>query len=242
MRVDSRGRAMSVALRMVSRMPAPTLAKIPSSDRPRERLRALGVEALSDRELLALVLRSGRPGVSALDLANELLVEFGSLSAIASAKLEELTRWSGVGEAKAAGLVAAFRLGRRAGHSGSTGEQLGSNEDIARIASQELRGLRRERVIVLVCDGANRLKKIARVSEGSIDSAMVPVREILNAVLVTDGRALAVAHNHPSGHPGASQRDVEATRALEKAAIATGVRFLGHVIVAADGWTHIQTS
>src|SRR5437879_916350 len=150
---------MSVTLITLSEMPAPTIAKIPQSDRPRERLRALGVEALSDRELLALVLRSGRQGVSALDLANELLAEFGSLHAIASAKLEELTRWSGVGEAKAAGLIAAFRLGGRAEQVETVGEQLRGPEDIARIARQQLRGLRRERVIVLACDGANRLKR-----------------------------------------------------------------------------------
>lgn len=233
---------MSVAFRTLSAMPAPTLTKIPPSERPRERLGALGVEALSDRELLALVLRSGRPGVSALDLANELLAEFGSLHAIASAKLEELTRWSGVGEAKAAGLIAAFRLGRRAEHTETVGEQLRGPEDVARIANQQLRGLRRERVIVLVCDGANRLKKVVRVSEGSIDGAMVPVREILNAALVIDGRALAVAHNHPSGRPDASQRDVEATRGLVTAAAATGIRFLGHVIVASGGWTRVQSS
>lgn len=233
---------MSAAFPILSTMPTPTLTKIPPSERPRERLGALGVEALSDRELLALVLRSGRPGVSALDLANELLAEFGSLHAIASAKLEELTRWSGVGEAKAAGLIAAFRLGVRAAHTTTVGEQLRGPEDIARVADQELRGLRRERVIVLVCDGANRLKKVVRMSEGSIDGAMVPVREILNAVLVNDGRAFAVAHNHPSGQPDASQRDVEATRDLAKAATATGIRFLGHVIVAAGGWIRVQTS
>ncbi|MDP9222270.1 MAG: DNA repair protein RadC [Actinomycetota bacterium] len=221
-------------------MRAPTIAKIPPSERPRERLRALGVEALSDRELLALVLRSGRPGASALDLATELLAEFGSLHAMASATLEELTRWSGVGKAKAAGLIAAFWLGRRAEHTETVGEQLRGLEDIARIADQKLRGLRRERLIVLICDGANRLKKVVRVSEGSTDGAMVPVREILNAVLINDGRALAVAHNHPSGQPVASQRDVAATRDLAKAATATGIRFLGHVIVAADGWMGVQ--
>ena len=125
---------MSEVLRSVSRVPVPAIARIPPSERPRERLGALGVEALSDRELLALVLRSGRPGVSALDLASELLAEFGSLPTIASARLEELTRWPGVGEAKAAGLIAAFRLGRRSEHLNAAGEQLRGPEDVARVA------------------------------------------------------------------------------------------------------------
>ncbi len=215
---------------------ARTIAKLPTSDRPRERLAAAGPEALSDIELLALVLRNGRIGASALDLAIEMLAEYGSLHAIAAARFEELTRSPGVGEAKAAALIAAFRLGRRAEQVDGSGQRLRGPEDVARIAGQELQGLRRERVIVLVCDGANRLKKVVRVSEGSIDRAMVPVREILNAVLVNDGRAFAVAHNHPSGHPEASPRDVEATSDLVKAAATTGVRFLGHVIVTRDRW------
>ena len=220
-------------------MRLPRLREIPASERPRERLSALGVEALSDRELLALVLRNGRPGVSALDLAAELLAEFGSLQAIASARLEELTRWPGVGEAKAAGLIAAFRLGRRSEHIDGVGEQLRGPEDVARIAGQELRGLRRERVIVLVCDGANRLKKVVRVSEGSIDRSMVPVREILNAVLVNDGRAFALAHNHPADSKEPSTHDREVTRDVESAARATGIRFLGHVMVCDGDWRSI---
>ncbi|MEX1046857.1 MAG: DNA repair protein RadC [Actinomycetota bacterium] len=216
------------------------LASLPANERPRERMATLGPEALSDRELMALVLRNGREGASALDIAGELLAEYGSLHAIAAARLEELTRWPGVGEAKAAALIAAFRLGRRAEQVDGSGLRLRGPADVARIAAQELQGLRRERVIVLVCDGANRLKKVVRVSEGSIDRAMLPVREILNAVLVNDGRAFAVAHNHPSGHTEASQRDARVTSDLAKAATATGVRLLGHVIVGGGRWSTAQ--
>lgn len=221
-------------------MRRPRLRELPASERPRERLMSLGAEALTDRELLALVLRNGRPGASALDLASELLAEFGSLQAIASARLEELTRWPGIGEAKAAGLIAAFRLGRRSEHFGGVGEQLRGPEDVARIAGQELRGLRRERVVVLVCDGANRLKKVVRVSEGSIDRAMVPVREILNAVLVNDGRAFAIAHNHPSGDTKPSDIDLDATRHMVEASRAVCTRFLSHVVVGEAGWESIE--
>jgi DNA repair protein RadC len=221
-------------------MRSATLAEIPPSDRPRERLRAVGIEALSDRELLALVLRSGRAGVSALDLANELLTEFGSLHAISSARLEELTRWSGVGEAKAAGLIAAFRLGGRAEQTETVGERLRGSDDIARVARQELRGLRRERVIVLVCDGRNRLRKIIRVSEGSIDQAIVPVREILNAVLVNDGRAFAVAHNHPSGSILASDADRRAAIAVAAGAKTAGLRVLGNIILTRSDWASVR--
>jgi DNA repair protein RadC len=221
-------------------MRSPALRRIPASERPRERLSALGAEALSDRELIALVLRNGRPGASALDLATELLTEFGSLRAIASARLEELTRWPGIGEAKAAGLIAAFRLGQRSEHADGVGEQLQGPEDVARIACQELRGLRRERVIVLICDGTNRLRKVVRVSEGSIDRSMMPVREILNLVLVNDGRAFAVAHNHPSGDTSPSDVDVNATRLMLEGSRAVSTRFLSHVVVGQSGWESIE--
>ncbi len=221
-------------------MRTPGLRLMPPSERPRERLGTLGVEALSDRELLALVLRNGRAGVSALDLAAELLAEFGSLQVIASARLEELTRRPGVGEAKAAGLIAAFRLGRRSKDVDDIGGWLRSPEDVARIASQELHGLRRERVILLVCDGANRLRKVVRVSEGSIDRAMVPVREILNAVLVNDGRAFAVAHNHPSADPTPSIEDQRSSEMLAVASRTVGVRLLANIVVADDDWRAIN--
>ena len=94
--------------------------------------------------------------------------------------------------------------------------------------------MRRERVMVLVCDAANRLRRTVIVSEGSIDRSLVPVREILNAVLRHDGRAFAIAHNHPSGNPEPSEADRRATAEVRDAASVVGLRFLGHVVVAGD--------
>jgi DNA repair protein RadC len=95
-------------------------------------------------------------------------------------------------------------------------------------------------VVVLVCDAANRLRRTVVVSEGSIDRSLVPVREILNAVLRHDGRAFALAHNHPSGDPGPSDADRRATTEVRAAAGVAGLRFLGHVVVAAEGWRAIS--
>lgn len=197
---------------------------------------SLGVEALSERELLALVLRHGRRGESALDLAGSLLAELGSLWALAGARPEELARQPGVGVAKATALIAAFQLGKRAQSPPSEPLTLRRAADIAAVGFRELGGLRRERVIVLIADAANRLRYAERVSEGSIDRAVVPVREILNAVLRHDGRAFAIVHNHPSGDPMPSDRDRSATRALSRAASTVGLRFLAHVVVAGDRW------
>lgn len=208
---------------------------LPARERPRERLAALGVEALSAQELIALVLHSGRRGENALDVAAKLLKAYGGVSSLAGARQEELAAFPGIGEARAAALVASFRLGRLGG-SGDSPTTLRSAADIAAAAMATLAAARRERVIVLVCDAANRLRRVVPVGEGSIDRSLIQVREILNAVLRHDGRAFAVAHNHPSGDPCPSGADVRATDELRVAAGMIGIRFLDHVVIAGTEW------
>lgn len=218
------------------------MASIPAHDRPRERLAAVGTLALTERELLALVLRNGAAGESVLDLAASLLAEFGGLETIASARSEELARRTGIGTAKAASLAAAFELGRRVHRSATTSAAMRSPEDVARVARAELAGSRRERALVLICDGAHRLRRTVIVAEGSIDRSLLPVREIMNAVLRHDGRGFALAHNHPSGDPTPSDADREATAAVAAAARVVGLRFLGHIVVADGGWREVTPS
>jgi DNA repair protein RadC len=211
------------------------IADLPDRERPRERLMARGVEALSERELIALLIRHGQSGESALDLAARLHTEFGGLEELASARVEDLIRRAGIGNAKATALVAAFELGRRARIKGGA-LILRAAADVAEAAMQELADLSRERLLVFVCNGANRIKTIERISEGSADRALFPVPEILTAVLRHDGRSFAVAHNHPSGDPTPSDNDRSATRALADAASTVGIRFLAHVVVAGHRW------
>lgn len=225
--------AASVTLAMTIR-----LRDIPEHERPRERLWRRGVEALGERELLALVLRSGREGENALNLADALLVEYGGVNSLASARPEELTRRLGLGPAKAAALIAAFRLGRLASDDRAP-EVLRSPEDVAWVARCELAGARRERVIVLVCDSRNRLRDIVGITEGAIDRTQFPIRDILNAVLRHDGRAFAVAHNHPSGDETPSQADISATEAMMAGSKVVGLRFLGHIVVTDTKWSSV---
>ncbi len=127
-----------------------------------------------------------------------MLVEHGGLDRLALARAEELAALPGVGPTKAAALVAAFQLSRNLG-----GDLLPDTvrrpDDLAAIAQQELAGLRRERVLVLVLDAGNRVQRVVALTDGSIDRSLLPVREVLNAVLRNDGAAFALAHNHPSG-------------------------------------------
>lgn len=215
------------------------MAVVPPHERPRERLLRLGPDALTDRELLALVLRSGSAGESALDLAASLLAEFGDLDALARALPEELASRRGVGPAKAALVIAALNLARRA-EAGLAPTMLRGPADVALVAQRELHGARRERVLVLVGNGANRLVRTVAVSEGSIDRSLVPVREILNAVLRHDGRAFALVHNHPGGNPEPSEADRRATEEVRAGAKAAGLRFLCHVVVTDTDWREVS--
>jgi DNA repair protein RadC len=214
------------------------IADIPEEDRPRERLWRKGVAALSNAELLALVLRQGRPGESALQLAARLLAEHGGIDRLASAGAEELAAFPGVGPAKAAALVAAFQLSRNVG-----GEPLPETvrrpDDLAAIARQELAGLRRERVLVLVLDAGNRVQRVVSLTDGSVDRSLLPVREVLNAVLRNDGTAFALAHNHPSGDLTPSPQDLHSTEAVALAAPIVGLRFLDHLIVTDAAWLNL---
>jgi DNA repair protein RadC len=209
---------------------------LPAHERPRERLLRRGVRMLTERELIALVLRSGTRGVSALELATELLAEYGDLEQLANARPEELLVRPGIGNTKASSLVAAFELARRTAAAEHEAPVLRRPEDVARIARLELKGVLREQVLVIVCDASNRVRQRVVVSEGSVDRALMPVREILNAVLRHDGRAFAIAHNHPDGDPQPSDADRRATVVVKEAAGVVGLRFLGHVVVADGAW------
>lgn len=204
------------------------------SERPRERMLAHGVDVLTEHELIALVLRNGTAGKSALDLAAELIAEFGSVQALARARPEELANRAGVGPAKAAALVAAFELSRRSLRWDPV--QLRTAEDVAAIARGELASARRERLLVLVCDAANRVQRVITVSEGALNRSVVCVREVLNAVLRHDGRAFAIAHNHPGGTAEPSEADRRATDLVKSASTTVGLRFLGHVVVTQEDW------
>lgn len=208
---------------------------------PRDRFTDLGVDALSVEELIALVLQRGRRGQAGLETARELAREFGSISRLARAAPEDLIARGGIEPDEAAALVSCFRLARL-GTEEHSPRRLASAADVAAVAMREVGDATRERVVVLVCDAANQLRRVVRISEGSIDRALLPVREILHAVLRHDGRAFAVAHNHPSGDPTPGTEDVRVTQELRAAAKVVGLRFLDHVVVAQGSWRTISGS
>lgn len=211
---------------------------LPELDRPRERLLNRGAAALSDRELLALVLGSGLPGCDAIELAAVLIGESGGLPALATADPHILKRLPGVGAAKAARVAAAFELARRAAVTEGR-RRVVTSSDVAAVAVPYLRGLRYERVVVIACDNSGSILRVAPLTEGSADRSLIPVRDVFAAVLAVGGTSFAVAHNHPSGTLVPSPQDMEVTARLREAAVMVGVHFLDHVIVTETVWARI---
>lgn len=216
------------------------IADLPLAERPRERLSAKGAQALADRELLALVLGTGGAGLGAHHLAERLLARFGSVAALSRAHPAELVGVLGVGPGKAGSVAAAFELGRRAARS-PTARAIGSSGDLVPVVAPMLRGHTRERLVLVVCDGANRVTSCEVICEGSAAQAMIPVREVAVAVLRRDGAAFALAHNHPGGDLTPSAADVAATAQVEAASRTLGLRLLDHLVVTDSGWCRVST-
>ncbi|MDP9799005.1 DNA repair protein RadC [Catenuloplanes nepalensis] len=218
------------------------IADLPAVDRPRERLLSRGPEALSDRELLALLLGSGSEGCDAVELAGQLIARHGSLHELSRADAHELVAaLPGIGPAKAARVAAAFQLGRRAAPAdrGSRQRVRGST-DLAAVVAPLLAGLRHERVVVVVCDNAGMVLRTAVLTEGAADRSLLPVRDVLTLVLAASGTAFGVAHNHPTGRVEPSEPDRLATARLAAGAKAVGLRFLDHVVVADQEWRRVE--
>lgn len=209
-------------------------------DLPRERLLALGAGALSDAELVAIHLGTGRRGEHVLTLARTLLVQFGGVGGLARSGVAELARVPGVGPAKAARLVAAFALADRV----AAGDLpvVRASSDIADIARPRIGRATTEEVLLLVLDGGNRVRHVLPLARGGATGCPLPVRETLALTLRHDGVAFALAHNHPGGSPTPSRDDVTATARVRAAAAEVGLRFLDHVVVTADDWRSVTAT
>ncbi|MFE7796439.1 RadC family protein [Nocardia sp. NPDC057440] len=219
------------------------LRDLPAADRPRERMLERGAEALSDRELLALLLGSGARDLDAMELAAQVIESQGGLKRLARAEPHELVGLLGVGPAKATRVAAAFQLARRAfAEEQSVPRRITTTAELAACASPLLHGLRHERVVIVVCDKSGTLLRTVRLTEGATDHSLIPVRDVLTTVLATGGVTFGVAHNHPSGNPEPSDADRSATDRLREASESVGLRFLDHIVITDCAWRRITTS
>jgi len=207
---------------------------------PRERLRALGPEALDDVELLALLLRTGTRGRPARALARELLGSHG-LKGLARTLPSELEQHDGVGPAKAATLLAALEIGRRLSERRlENGDPIRGPEDVFLHFHARLRDMPHEQFHLLLLDGRHRVLREVMASRGTLTASLVHPREVFRPALREGAAALVVVHNHPSGDPGPSLEDREVTRRLVQAGSLLGVPLLDHVVVAERGWVSLR--
>lgn len=216
-------------------------SRLPGSERPRERLARLGAEALSDAELLALLLRTGVRGADVLALSRRLLAQQGGLRGVARAAPAVLCRAPGVGPAKCATLVAAIEIGRRlACHRLREGEAIQGPVDVYKHFYPRLRDAPHERFLVILLDGRHRVLRAAAVSEGTLTASLVHPREVFRPALEAGSAAVVLVHNHPSGDPTPSQEDRSVTERLARAGEILGIRVLDHVIVAERGYRSLR--
>ncbi|MCK4368099.1 MAG: DNA repair protein RadC [Dehalococcoidales bacterium] len=206
---------------------------MPLSERPRERLQKLGVEALSAQEILAVILGRGGAGESVMVTAQRLLSGFGNLKGIADASVEELSQVRGIGLAKAAQIKAAFELSSRLEGYAEAGDKpvAKTPEDVNSLVKARLRGKKKEYFLALLLDTRNQLIKVAEISIGSLDTSIVHPREVFKEAISASAAAVIFVHNHPSGDPEASEDDIKLTKRLAEAGELVGIEVLDHIII-----------
>ncbi|MDH7502046.1 MAG: DNA repair protein RadC [Verrucomicrobiota bacterium] len=205
---------------------------MPPGERPRERLISRGAENLSATELVAILLRTGSKGRSALELAGELIARYERLDALARASIEEIQRIKGIGRDKAVTLKAAFTLARKmACEIHDESPIMDSPERVADLLREENRLYTVECFQLVLLNTRRRLIRIEKLSQGTLDTLLIHPREVFRAAIVAGASAIVVVHNHPSGDPTPSDQDIKVTRDLIRAGQLLKIDVLDHVIL-----------
>ena len=219
---------------------------MPSAIRPRERLQAFGAQALSDEELIAIILRSGTQTSNVLEVARALLLRHGGLGGLNRASWSELAHAHGIGKVKAIDLKAAFELGKRLlTIAPEEKPQLTGPQDAYALLRGEMSLLEQESVRVILLNTKNRVEGIAQVSLGSLNSSVVRVAEVFREAVRQQAAAIVLAHNHPSGDPTPSSEDVAITKKVVEAGELLDIKVLDHVIIGrasgvSNGWVSLR--
>ena len=223
---------------------------LPENERPRERLHKHGPEVLKDSELLAIILKSGFKGTTAIQLGEQVLIALdGDLKRMADYKSKQFEKIKGVGEAKAAQIVAALELGKRLARFHAERDKITSPTDVADLMMSKMRYLQKEIVCVLCLDtkGGVTTKGVAgdldddltwgkklsegTIFEGTLNASVFHPREIFRFAIEESANSIVLVHNHPSGDPQPSQEDIRATKQLIEAGDKIGIKVLDHIII-----------
>jgi DNA repair protein RadC len=211
----------------------PRITDLAADDRPRERLRAVGAGGLSNAELLAILLRVGLKGENVVRLAERLLGQWGGLPGLHRMSHADLCQVKGIGQAKAAQLMAAIELGRRiAISSPEERPTISSPADAANLLMYQMSALEQEYLYVILLDTRNRvLGKPLEIYHGSLNTSLIRTGEVFREAVKVNAAGVIVAHNHPSGDPSPSPEDVAVTRALVEAGKLLDVEVLDHLVI-----------
>ena len=205
---------------------------LPQHERPRERLASEGAEKLRDAELLAILLRTGSKGFSAVRIAEQLLAQFGTLEKLARAPLADLQRVKGIGRDKAIALKSAFTLAQRMARELRLSEPfIKEPEFVAEMLREEVRFYEVECFQILLLNTRHKLIRIEKISQGTLDTILVHPREVFRLAITAGAAAIVLVHNHPSGDPTPSDADVRVTRDLIRAGQLLKIDVLDHIII-----------
>ena len=205
---------------------------LPKNERPRERFAELGAEALRPAELIAILLRTGMKGQSAIQIADQLVHRFQSLDSLSRASLEELESVGGIGPAKAVTLKAAFTLARiMARELQGEAPLLDSPDRIADFLREDNRAYTVEQFQAVLLNTRRKLIRVDLISQGIVDTILVHPREVFKSAIAANASALVLVHNHPSGDPTPSEADIRATRDLIRAGQLLKIEVLDHIIL-----------
>jgi len=218
-----------------------TLKELPLEVRPRERLLAQGANSLATTELLAIILRTGTSNATALQVADNLLKQFGSLHLLAQAEAVEISQIKGIGITKAIQIKAALELGIRL-LTGQAQEKtsIRSAEDIFALLNPTMRYLDKEYFKAVLLDTKHKVLQIKDISIGSLSSSIVHPRELFKAAIKASSAAVILVHNHPSGDPHPSPEDLEVTKRLGEAGGILGIKVLDHIIIGDNRYVSLK--
>ena len=216
---------------------------LPKEVRPREKLLQCGASALSDTELLAMLLRTGTTSKSVLHLAEDVLAQYKDkgLAAVIHMSPQEIASIHGVGLAKAATVVAAVELGRRLSErAAQTIEKVEGPEDVARYVIPSLRFEQKEHFLAMFLDIRNRILALSTISVGSLTASIAHPREVFREAIRYSAAGVILVHNHPSGDPAPSREDIQLTKQMMKAGEIMGIPVLDHVVVAGENFLSLK--
>ncbi|MBI4024942.1 MAG: DNA repair protein RadC [Verrucomicrobia bacterium] len=211
--------------------PGGLLREIPEDNRPRERLERFGSAALTDAELLAILLRTGLKGLSVVQLGEKLLKHYGGLESLMRCSVREMSRIPGIGNAKATALRAAFDLHERISSRKMLNRPLDNPKQIYELMAERVRFLNVEVLFGLALDSKLRLLRCYEVTSGLTNQTLAHPREVFREAIAASAVHLVLVHNHPSGDPKPSPDDIRTTREMKRAGEVLGVPLLDHVII-----------